>query len=546
MNNENQNNIEDKPEDKTEGYKSNEEKIPDKRIIENKNSDKSTNRNHLTEDKNIEEKFSESVSNGYIAPETKLHDDKQVEEKKSENIPAEIDYNKTLYSNARSCAVKILCRCERSDAYLNKLIDSELRNSNLNDFDKSLLNELTHGVIRWLRRLDWFLNGFYRGQYEKCLPEVKNAMRVALYQILFLNKIPYSAAVNEAVEFIKKIRDDKHAGVVNGLLRTIIRTLDALVWPTREIDEVNYLGIIQSHPNWMVRRWITRFGFDDAQKLCEANNKRPFITLRVNKTKIKNEDLARHLNEKNILFRQGNYLDYFFSIKVMSKIYENDFFKKGYFTVQDESAGLISHLVAPREDELILDVCSAPGGKSSHMYELMNGKGKIVAIEKYSSRTDTMKKNFDRLGMENILAFQEDINEPKTDLFKNKLIGKANKVLVDAPCSGLGVLSKKPDIKWKRESEDIYKLQKLQLEILDLASKYVKPGGALIYSTCTTESDENSDVIHKFLENHSEFVVDNAKNYIPDNVVNDEGFFEVFPHIHNIDGAFGARLLKKP
>jgi 16S rRNA (cytosine967-C5)-methyltransferase len=155
-----------------------------------------------------------------------------------------------------------------------------------------------------------------------------------------------------------------------------------------------------------------------------------------------------------------------------------------------------------------------------------------------------MKKNFERLGMENIIAFQEDLNEPKTDLITNKLINKVNKVLVDAPCSGLGILSKKPDIKWKREPEDIYKLQKLQLELLELATKYVKPGGCLIYSTCTVETDENSDVIHKFLSKHSEYSIDNAKNYVHESVVNDEGFIEVFSHIHNIDGAFGARLRK--
>ena len=205
------------------------------------------------------------------------------------------NYSNPLYKDARTCAVKLIVRFERSDSWLDKLIDSEIRsNKKLNDFDKSLLNELVHGVVRWVRRLDWFLNGFYRGNYEKCVPELKNAMRVALYQILFLNKIPYSAAVNEAVEYIKRLHGDKHAGVVNGLLRTIIRTLDSLVWPTRDIDEVNYLGIIQSHPNWLVRRWIQRYGFDDAQKLCESNNKRPPITLRRNKLKISDKDFISY------------------------------------------------------------------------------------------------------------------------------------------------------------------------------------------------------------------------------------------------------------
>ena len=203
-------------------------------------------------------------------------------------------------------------------------------------------------------------------------------MRVALYQILFLNKIPYAAAVNEAVEFVKKIRGEKHAGIVNGLLRTIIRTLDNLVWPTRDIDEVNYLGIIQSHPNWLIRRWINRFGFDDAQKLCEANNHRPFLCLRVNKLKTSVDDLLKRFREKNINYRPISYLNYFFTIKLMSRIYADELFKNGYFTIQDISAGLVSHLVNPKEDELLLDVCAAPGGKTSHLSELMNNKGNGV------------------------------------------------------------------------------------------------------------------------------------------------------------------------
>ena len=463
----------------------------------------------------------------------------------SESDKCVIDVNKSIYSNARACAVKILVRCERSDAYLEKLIDAEFRNSLLNDFDKSLLNELTHGVVRWMRRLDWFLNGFYRGQYEKCLSDVKNSMRVALYQILFLNKIPYSAAVNEAVEFVKKVRGDKLAGVVNGLLRTIIRTLDALVWPTREIDEVNYLGIIQSHPNWIVRRWITRFGFDDAQKLCEANNRRPFLTLRVNRSKIKTEDFEAHMQEINIPFSKCCYLDYFYTTKMIPKIYSDEFFKKGYFTVQDESAGMVSHLVAPKEGELILDVCAAPGGKSSHISELAKNKCKIIAIDKYLSRVETMKKTFERLEMSNVLAFHEDLANPRTDLMKTKIVGKVDKVLVDAPCSGLGVLSKKPDIKWKREPKDIYELQTLQLELLEKASEYVKTNGVLIYSTCTIENDENIDVVRKFLELHSDYFIDDAKKYLPADVVGTSGCMELYPHIHNTDGAFGARLIRK-
>lgn len=454
-------------------------------------------------------------------------------------------YSKNLYEDARSCAVKILCRCERSDSYLEKLIDFELRNDTLNDFDKALLNEISHGVIRWMRRLDWFLNGFYRGNYEKCLPEVKNAMRVALYQILFLNKIPYSAAVNEAVEFIKRIHGEKHAGVVNGLLRTIIRTLENLVWPTREIDEVNYLGIIQSHPNWMVNRWIKRFGFDDAVKLCEANNRRPVISLRVNTIKISSADFEEYLKEKNLYYKKGNYLDNFFMVKTMSKIYTDEFFKNGFYTIQDESAGAASKLISPEKDDLILDICAAPGGKTSHLSEMMNNEGKIVAVEKFISRCEIMKKNMDRLQVKNVKIIHDDINNPESHDLKENLIGKADKILADVPCSGLGVLSKKPDIKWKREPEDISRLQVLQLEILENSLKYLKPEGSIIYSTCTTESEENTDVVNIFLEKHPEFFIENASGFVPENLVNQNGCVEIFPHIHNTDGAFSVRLTRR-
>ncbi|MGB9696204.1 MAG: 16S rRNA (cytosine(967)-C(5))-methyltransferase RsmB [Ignavibacteria bacterium] len=461
------------------------------------------------------------------------------------NILINIENKKPLYeNNVRALAVKIITRCERSDAYLDKILDFEIRNSNLNDFDKSLLTEITHGVIRWMRRLDWFLNGFYRGQYEKCVPEIKNALRVALYQILFLNKIPYFAAVNEAVEFVKQIRGEKHAGVVNGVLRNIIRTLDALVWPTREIDEVNYLGIVQSHPNWMVRRWVNRFGFEETAALCEANNKRPLIYLRLNKMKGTIAQLTEYLTEKNFAFNISPYLDYFFGIKMMSKIYEDEQFKSGMFTVQDVSAGLVTHLVDPKEGELVMDLCAAPGGKTTHMAEYSNDLAKIIAIDKYFLRLESLKKNVERLGLKNILLLQEDLTNPKTDLVRSKMIGKADKVLVDAPCSGFGVITKKPDIKWKRDSKDIIKLTKVQFELLELAEKFVKPGGALIYSTCTTEIEENQEMIERFLNKYPYYTIDSATKYLPLEVVNSSGVMETFPHHHNIDGAFAVRLLK--
>jgi 16S rRNA (cytosine967-C5)-methyltransferase len=448
----------------------------------------------------------------------------------------------TIYSDARSIAVKILTRVERTDSYLEKLIDYEIKTEVLNDYDKSLLNEICHGVIRWMRRLDWFLNGFYRGQWEKCMPEIKNTLRVALYQILFLNKIPDYAAVNEATEFVKKISTQKHADVVNGLLRTIIRTKEELIYPTREIDEVKYLGIMQSHPNWMVKRWIQRFGFDDAEKLAESNNKRPILTIRINTLKIPREEFLKILTDKNIVYRFCKYAGNFVTLRLMSKIYIDEDFKNGFYAVQDESAGLVSLLLDPKPDDLILDMCAAPGGKSTHIAQLLNNQGHIVAVDKYDAKIKMMKDNAERLGVANTEFIQDDAAEFENESVSSRMF---DKILLDVPCSGLGVLSKKPDIRWKREVEDILNLAKVQRKLLENAAKFVKPGGVIVYSTCTTEPEENFEVVKDFLASHPEFKIDNASGFINKDLVNEEGCFETFPHKHNIDGAFAVRLVKQ-
>jgi len=447
----------------------------------------------------------------------------------------------TIYSDARSISVKILTRVERTDAYLEKLIDFEIKAENLNDYDKSLMNEICHGVIRWMRRLDWFLNGFYRGNWEKCTPEIKNTLRVALYQILFLNKIPDFAAVNEAVEFVKKISTQKHADVVNGLLRTIIRTKEALVYPTREIDEIKYLGIMQSHPNWMVKRWINRFGFEDAEQLAESNNKRPILTLRVNTLKANRHEVVKKLEDKQMTVRVCRHINYFLTLRLMSKIYLDEDFKNGLFTIQDESAGLPSVLLSPGENDNVLDMCAAPGGKSTHMAQIMNNKGKIVAVDKYDAKVIVMQKNAERLGVTNIEFIQDDNRDPQHEIFKGR---NFDKILLDAPCSGLGVLSKKPEIRWKREPEDILELSKLQKELLENAAKMIKDGGAIVYSTCSTEQEENMDIVNDFIEKHPEFKIDDASKYVDKSLVNEFGCVETFPHRHGIDGSFAARLIK--
>ncbi len=449
-----------------------------------------------------------------------------------------LEETEDLYRGVRGIAVRILTRVERTDAYLDKLLESEMRNSDLNPMDKRLLNELVHGVLRHTSKLDWVLTGFYRGQYVKVVPNVRNALRVALYQILYLSRIPHHAAVNEAVEFIKKYRGQKLASTMNGLLRNIARNIENIRYPLATNDELQYLSVVHSHPTWLVKRWHKRFGFEETESLLKANNQRPFLTLRYNRLKTDYEAFVDRLVEEGIDYRRCRYLTEYITVRNIPGFRSSDLFLSGMFTVQDESAGLVSLLLDPKPGETILDTCAAPGGKSLHSAELMKNEGRIYSVDRYASRLDLLRRSTDRLGITIIEPVEGDITAmdfPPVD-----------KVVVDAPCSGLGVLSKKPDIKWRRDPDDIEKLVELQRNILDAAARFVKPGGVLVYSTCTTEPEENQEQVHWFLQSHPEFAIESAVGRIPPQLINQEGFVQTYPHQHRMDGSFAARLVRRP
>jgi 16S rRNA (cytosine967-C5)-methyltransferase len=441
-----------------------------------------------------------------------------------------------FYKGPRGIAVKILNRIERTDSYLDKLLDVELRSDELNDLDKRFLTELTHGVVRWKTRLDFIIEQFCKNKFAMQDPNIRNAMRVALYQILFLSKIPHAAAVNEAVEFVKKIRGQKAANLVNAVLRNIIRNLNKLPTPDHETDPVQYLSIMYSHPSWMVKRWVDRYGLYETEQLLSANNERPTIVVRANTLKTTADELVKLFEERNIRNTRSKYLENFIKVGHLSGIYNLDLFEKGYFSVQDESSGLVVKLLDPKPGETVIDLCSAPGGKTTFIGELMKNQGKIIAVDKYEHRLNLVKQSCERLGVENVEFIPKDALEVDVE--------PADKVLVDAPCSGLGVIQKKPDIKWQRELSDIRNLAKTQIELLEKASKLVKNGGVIVYSTCTIEPEENIEVVKEFLSRHPEFKIDDARNYLPSDIVNGEGCLETYPHKHDMDGGFAVRLIK--
>lgn len=456
-----------------------------------------------------------------------------------DNVTDFIESNKeSITSSVRYKAIKLLSLHERTDAYLDKILDNEQKNSDLSPADSALLNELVCGVIRWKAKIDWALTGFYRGDYQKCLNIVKNAMRVALYQLMFLNKIPAYAAINESVEVVKRIQGEKTANIVNGVLRNIQRNMENIRYPEPEEDIIYYLSTLHSHPKWMVKRWLERFGLDETTKLLEANNIRPNIFLRINTLKTTAESFYNHLESKGVPYVRSEYLnESFYIVNPRRSLESTDAFKNGLVTVQDVSASLAVRLADVKPGMSVIDLCAAPGGKSFYLAELMKNQGKVLAVEKYSSKERFILEGAERLGI-NIIQIQ---NADATSITSEELF---DVVFADVPCSGLGTLSKKPDIKWKRDIDDIPKLVNLQREILRNASRLVKVGGALIYSTCTIEKEENEDNIEWFLKEFENYYLDPAENYLPPSVCKD-GYMQTFPHRHSIDGAFAARLIRK-
>ncbi|MFZ4618976.1 MAG: 16S rRNA (cytosine(967)-C(5))-methyltransferase RsmB [Bacteroidota bacterium] len=443
---------------------------------------------------------------------------------------------KQLFSGVRGTSVKILNRVERTDSYLDKLLEAELRSGELNDFDKALLMEIVHGVLRWQSKLDWVLNGFFHGNFAKAEVTVRNTLRAALYQILFLDKVPDHAAVNEAVEFIKRIRGEKAGGLVNGVLRNIIRNKDGIHYPDVQNDAALYLSTMYSFPLWMVKRWMNRFGFHETEKLLDAQNQKPGLTLRVNTMKTTVEDFKKMFDLQNITYESSSFLPMFMKTTNLTNISNSEIFRRGFFTVQDESAGMAANLLDVKPGERVIDLCAAPGGKTTFFGEVMKNQGTIVAVDKYQTRLNLVKTSCERLGITNVELVAADAVEYQTEL--------ADKILIDAPCSGLGVLSKKPDIKIKREMRDINEVVKIQEQLLNNAATLLKPGGAIVYSTCTIEPEENFGVVKKFLSSHPEFEVDNASKYTSEKIVSADGFIETFPHRNGIDGSFAIRLVR--
>jgi 16S rRNA (cytosine967-C5)-methyltransferase len=286
----------------------------------------------------------------------------------------------------------------------------------------------------------------------------------------------------------------------------------------------------------MVKRYLARFGREDTEKLLAVNNEKPYLTLRINALKTKPDEFKHLLESVGLKYHQGNFLPEFFKLHNLTNITAWEYYTKGYFNIQDESAGLACRLLDVQEGHRVLDMCAAPGGKTAYIAALMHSRGEVVAVDRFESRLKLLQKNMTRLSVDCVRIVVADALEYKSLPF--------DRVLVDAPCSGTGTLSKKPDIKWKKDIFDIRNLNVVQLRLLIKAATLVKVGGVIVYSTCSIEPEENFEIVKKFLDENPNFRFENAKERFPVELIDENGCIQTLPHIHKTDGAFAARLVR--
>ncbi len=395
------------------------------------------------------------------------------------------------------------------------------------------MHELVKGTLRWRGRIDYMLDKLVHIGLTQVQPWVKNILRMGAYQILFLDRVPPHAAVDESVKLAHKYGHPGTAGLVNSVLRRMVEQKDTLLPP--EGDDVESLAAWGSHPRWIVERWLTRFGVEGTRALLLANNRSVRVGLRVNPLRGTREQLIEKLAAEGVEASPALLSPDLVWVGSHHAPGALAAFKQGLCTVQDESEALVCRLVDPKPHERLLDLCAAPGGKCTHLAELMGDEGEVWAMERSESRTTSLQTTVDRLGAHAVHVVQGD---GRSYTFPMPF----DRVLVDAPCTGLGVLARRADARWRKGPEMLREMPPIQLELLAAGGRRLRPGGVLVYSVCSFEPEETTEVVERFLRENPAFVLEAPHALLPEPVVDEQGFMLVLPHVHGCDGAFAARF----
>lgn len=437
---------------------------------------------------------------------------------------------------AREIALRVLLDIRKKDAYANIVLARELTKHELSEQDRRFLTELVYGVVKTAPTLDWMIKKYVNRSPKSIAPAIWTILEMGFYQLRFMDKVPPSAACNESVDLAKKYGHQGTVKFVNAVLRASLRAPEKIVYPDKEKNLAEWISLTYFHPEWLVKRWIERFGRDGAEELCRINNEPPALSLRTNTLKTTREDLCACLADAGIEYTLSDWTAEGILCTGHPALGSFLPLQEGLCQVQDESSMVVAHAVAPKSGELVIDTCSAPGGKTTHMAQLMNDQGKIMAFDIHGHKLAKIEENAARLGITIIETAEKDaLTLP--DRWK----GKADRVLVDAPCSGLGVLRRKPDSRWRKSEELLYELPKLQLAILKQASECVKAGGVIVYSTCTIEPEENQMVVEAFLRDNPDFSLEE----IPCSKQSADKWIQFLPHIDHTDGFFLARMRRR-
>lgn len=443
--------------------------------------------------------------------------------------------------NEREIVLEVLLEITEQGMYSHIVLRDVLNKYQyLEKKERSFITRVTEGTLEHMMEIDYILDQFSKVKVKKMKPVIRNIMRSAVYQMKYMDSVPVSAACNEAVKLAVRKGFGSLRGFVNGVLRNVARNLDQIEYPTEPRQR---LSIQYSMPEWILNLWLKAYDSDIVEQMLQAFQRETPLTIRCNLRMVTPKQLKEHLEAEGVTVKVHPYLEYAFHISGFDYLGDLESFQNGEFSVQDISSMLVSELAGPKEGDYVIDVCAAPGGKSLHMAEKLNGSGRVEARDLTEYKVGLIQENIERTGLSNVEAVQQDAL-----IFDETSVGKADIVLADLPCSGLGVLAKKTDLKYKATKEGADSLAKLQREMLKNVQEYVKDEGKLVYSTCTINPAENMDNVHWFLNEYPEFELIDIHGSLCEELqkdVKENGCIQLLPGVHQSDGFFLACMKKR-